>query len=392
MKISYSHVALTSLTIFAMLFGAGNLMFPLRLGLEAGSQSMWALAGFIMTGVILPLLGLLSIVAFQGNYQEFFGRLGRIPAQILILYCMMVLGPLVVMPRIVTLSYEMLRPFLPDMSAGMFALFFLSLVFAATCRPGKLLTIIGKVLSPFKIASLIAIVAIGLVRGVQVTLNTEPISTLFFNGVEYGYYTLDLLGAIFFGSIIVSLLTNYASAQEKMSTRQAVKIAGVSSVFAALLLGFVYAGMTALGAYHGFGLEMLNEGEIFSAISFRILGAYGAALIALTVFLACFTTTVSLSAVVTDYVRTELTDNKLPYPAALALVLALTAFIARHGLGAILTYSVPFIVASYPVFICITLCNLAYSLFGIRMIRTPTLLVFLAVVAKFVYQHNFFIS
>lgn len=378
----FLRILMTSLTIFAMLFGAGNLMFPLRLGIEAGSKTLWGFLGFSVTGVLLPLLGILAIVAFKGDYRAFFGRVGRIPGFLLTLFCMMVIGPFVVMPRIVTLSYEMLQPFLPAMHPGVFSFFFLALAFGATYRPGKLLDIIGKLLSPLKVFSLLLIVGIGLMTQGNIQPQLQSGWHLFAQGLEYGYLTLDLIGAIFFGSIIVNLLTHYAPSNEKVSTRYAVKIAALSGIFAAVLLLLVYAGMSYLGAAHGAGLAHLNEGQIFSAVSFKILGVYGAALIGLTVFLACFTTTVSLSAVVAEFVQHELFDGALTYQTALVGILLTCGLIARHGLGAILTFSVPVIVAAYPLFIVITLCNLLYSLFNFKMIKMPVALITAAMVAK----------
>lgn len=377
-----SHLFVTSLAIFAMLFGAGNLMLPLRLGLEAGDASFFGFLGFALTGVIVPVIGLLSIVSFNGDYEGFFNRLGKIPGFVAVLFCMFIIGPLVVMPRIVTLSYEMLSPFLPEMSVFTFSLLFLSLVFLATFRPGKLLTIIGKILSPLKVTSILLIVGIGVYTGSVVAPSIFSKTDVFMQGLELGYMTLDLLGAIFFGSIIVSLLTS--SSSTAMDMRQAVKVAAFSSVFAATLLALVYLGMTYLGAYHGVGLAELNEGQIFSAISFRVLGAYGAALIGLTVFLACFTTTVSLSAVVGDYTQRVLFKNKISYPTALVIVLSVCALISRHGLGAILAFSAPFIIATYPIFIAIAVCNLLYKLFGFTYIKLPVALVTLLVCANFI--------
>ncbi len=384
-----SYLFVTSLTIFAMLFGAGNLMLPLRLGLEAGQATFIGFLGFALTAVIVPVIGLLAIVAFNGDYQAFFGRLGKTAGFFAILFCMFVIGPLVVMPRIVTLSYEMLRPFLPDMSVLTFAIIFLSLVFAATYRPGKLLGIIGKFLSPLKVSSIIAIVAIGMATGGVLAPATESLSTIFFKGLESGYMTLDLLGSIFFGSIIVTLLTQAGTQGARVSVRDAVKISGYSSVLAALLLGGVYLGMSYLGAYFGAGLEALNEGEIFSTISFRILGHYGAALIGFTVFLACFTTAVSLSAVVGQYTQKVLFMNKISYPTALVVVLTVCALISRHGLGAILHFSLPFIVIAYPIFITIAVCNLLYALCGFRYIKAPVAFVALLVIGNFIAQRAF---
>jgi LIVCS family branched-chain amino acid:cation transporter len=367
-----SRIYMISLTIFAMLFGSGNLMFPLRVGIESGNKTWWGILGFISTGVLLPLLGLLTIIAFKGDYKAFFGRLGKIPSFFFILFCMMIIGPLVIMPRIVTLSYEMLQPFLPPMHVALFSALFLGLVFLVTYRPTKLLDIIGKILSPIKVLSIITIIICGLVKGFETTPVDISSWELLKNGAHYGYFTLDLLGAIFFGSIIVTLLTRYTSAYEHTSLRQAVKIAGISGIIAAGLLGIIYIGMSWLGAGFGQGLENLNEGQIFSAVSFRILGTYGAALIGFTVFLACFVTTVSLAVVVTEYLKHDITHDALPFAPSLALVLLICGIFARFGLSTILKYSVPFIVASYPIFIVITLCNAAYALWGFKYIKAPT--------------------
>lgn len=380
----FTLIRVTSLTIFAMLFGAGNLIFPIALGLEAGTQTPLALTGFLLTGVALPLLGLLAIVAFEGNYHTFFGRLGKIPGFLATLYCMMVIGPFVVMPRIVTLSYEMLQPFLPAMPVLVFSTLFLALVFVATYRPSKLVDLIGRFLSPLKIGSIVAIVLIGLFNITEKASAPILDRAWFSHGLALGYGTLDLLGAIFFGSIIISLLTRYARGNEKLSTPMAVKVTGIAGIFAALILAGVYIGMAMLGEYYGAGLEGLNPGKVFSEISFRVVGTCGAALIGLTVFLACFTTAVSLSAVVADFVCVRLFDNKISYTNGLLTVLGITALIARHGLGAILAFSMPFIEATYPIFITITVCNIAYKLFGFRAIKIPTLITALIILMHYV--------
>jgi LIVCS family branched-chain amino acid:cation transporter len=264
----------------------------------------------------------------------------------------------------------------------MFAIFFFALVFLVTYQPSRLLQIIGKVLSPLKVISIISIVLLGVFSGLTPSVIQVSASEIFFTGFNRGYETLDLLGAIFFGSIIVTLLTQYVPEGRRLSTKEAVTVAGYSSVFAAILLAGVYAGMTYLGAFHGHGLDHLNEGQIFSAISFRVLGNYGAALIGCTVFLACFTTTVSVTAVVADYIKRTLSRNTLPYAASVAVVLILATLTASFGLGPIITYSKPFILFFYPIFIVITFCNILYTLFDFPYIKLPVAVTAVALLVK----------
>jgi LIVCS family branched-chain amino acid:cation transporter len=259
--------------------------------------------------------------------------------------------------------------------AWMFALFFILFAYAATFRQAALLGIIGKFLSPLKVASITSIIMIGLWYAQGFPIVGLPVLDALKMGMTYGYGTLDLIGAIFFGAIIVALLRQDKSEPiQERAMRQLIVTATYASVGAAILLGLIYGGMVILGAAYGQGLESLNEGALFSAITFMILGPYGAALIAGTVFLACFTTIISLAVVVADYVRTDLTHGILNYQIALAVVLALCMIPASFDLSVIMNISLPIIVASYPLFIVVTACNALHKLVGLNMIKGPFIL------------------
>src|SRR3990167_2819934 len=98
------------LAIFSMLFGAGNIIYPIKCGVLTGSQNIFGISGFILTGVVLPIVGLVAMILFNGNYKLFFNRLGKIPGAMAILYCMLIIGPLLAMPRCITVPFEMLKP------------------------------------------------------------------------------------------------------------------------------------------------------------------------------------------------------------------------------------------------------------------------------------------
>jgi len=202
-----SQTIATGLAIFSMFFGAGNLIFPLKVGLLAGEKNIWAISGFLLTGVLLPLLGLLAIILFNGDYKAFFYRLGRIPGATFILFCMLIIGPLVAMPRIVTLSHIMVAPFLGNISLPIFCLLFLGLTFLGTYKENRIINLLGYVISPLLLISLIIIIVKGLlVRSEMTTSLDVPGVTLFWESVKVGYNTLDLLGAIFFSSIVITIL------------------------------------------------------------------------------------------------------------------------------------------------------------------------------------------
>lgn len=368
-KLSLIQIYSTSLAIFAMLFGAGNLVLPPALGMACGDKVLYGLTGFLLTGVFVPFLGLLAIILFNGDYREFFCRIGKIPGNILIFLCMLILGPLLIMPRIVTLSYAMLLPFMPTCitsqadftSRFIFGVFFLGLTFLATYKPSRILDLVGKVLSPLKIACIITIILIGLFSGSPAAPVAETSQQLFFDGIKLGYQTVDLLGTLFFGSIIISLLVGNRPVT-KESMRTILKTTMISGVIACLFLALIYLGMSYLGVFHGAGLAHLDESQIFSQLCFRILGYHGAALIGFTVFLACFITAIALAAVVGQYAQREVFAYKMSYPAALALVLALCLIPSLFGFAAVVSFSKPLLFMIYPVLIALTIGNLLYKI------------------------------
>lgn len=75
MKLSFSSYAAVGVMLFALFFGAGNLIFPASLGQNAGENLWPAAIGFLITGVGLPLLGIIAM-SFSGsrNLQELAAR------------------------------------------------------------------------------------------------------------------------------------------------------------------------------------------------------------------------------------------------------------------------------------------------------------------------------
>ena len=56
MKNSTKHSIVIGFALFAMFFGAGNLIFPPALGKAAGDAFLSSIIGFLITGVGLPLV------------------------------------------------------------------------------------------------------------------------------------------------------------------------------------------------------------------------------------------------------------------------------------------------------------------------------------------------
>jgi LIVCS family branched-chain amino acid:cation transporter len=205
-----SQIISVGIAIFAMLFGAGNVVFPLGLGRDVGSQIMFAVAGLSITAIIVPILGLISVLLFDGDYKKFLGMTGRISGSFIAFVCMILIGPFGAIPRCITLSYAAIKWHFTNLPLFVFSLVISCLIFAATFKRSYVIELFGKVLGPLKLTLLLSVIVLGFFStATSVESSFTPISS-FFRGLQEGYWTLDLLGMIFFsGLIMASIKSKY---------------------------------------------------------------------------------------------------------------------------------------------------------------------------------------
>jgi branched-chain amino acid:cation transporter, LIVCS family len=382
------YLVTVGLAIFSMLFGAGNLIYPLMVGLSAGSLTGIGMTGFLLSAAVLPLVGLIAMILFDGDYDAFFERIGKVPGQIIIFVCMMIIGPVIAIPRITTLSHTMIAPFLPFfndtnmLSSALFAVLFLGITFLATYQENKIITVLGNVISPLLLASLACIIAKGIWTADHTFVPLQSGLTIFTTNFMRGYETLDLIGAIFFASIIITLLKY--NTRGTVTMRQLSAMGLKAGIFGTLCLCGVYIGMSILSMYHSQGLEYLGGGQLFRELTFKILGTHGTIIIATAVLMACFSTAIALSAVVAEYIEHTVTKNSLSYIQALILTMLLSMPLSIFGLDYVLACAGgPVVYIIYPIIITITICNIGYKLFNFTWIKAPVALVTCLVLASY---------
>lgn len=66
MQLTKKKMMMLSFMLFSLFFGAGNLIFPPFLGQSAGEHTPIAIATFLITAVILPVLGVVVVAKFDG--------------------------------------------------------------------------------------------------------------------------------------------------------------------------------------------------------------------------------------------------------------------------------------------------------------------------------------
>lgn len=381
-----SHIVTIGLAIFSMLFGAGNLMYPLLVGIKSGDNLWYGMGAFLITAVILPLIGLIAMILFDGNYEAFFARLGKRTGSFFIFLCMLIIGPGLVIPRIVTLSHVMMSPFIPSeflstispASSFVFTLLFLAVTFLFTYKENKIVAVLGNIISPLLLLSLIIIIVKGYFSANGMVENHQPLSTIITENLLLGYGTLDLLGAIFFCAIVLSILRHSLGSRFETDKRLRLMVGFQAGLLGVSLLALIYCGMALLGAYYGHAVAGVSEGLLFREIALLILGKRAAIIIAVAVLLACLSTAIALSAVCAEYVQKTLFPNKLSYLHSLLLVLIACIPLCIFGLSTVLQLTGgPITYIGYPVLITLTFANIAYSLFGFKPVKLPVLVVFI---------------
>ena len=380
-----SYLLPTSLAIFSMLFGAGNLMYPINVGNLSGSMYPLATFAFLITAAFIPLAGLVAIILCNGDYEEFFGKIGKIPSKISIFACLTFIGPVYVMPRIVGVSHTMLKPFCPMLSLWLFIVLFLGLTFLITYKESRVMQILGNVISPILLVSLSIVIGLGIFNAESTTVTNFNQTKLFWDNIIYGYNTLDLLGAIFFSSMVITLLTKSLGTESKKDTKTLVFMGLKAGILGTFFLTAVYIGLSHLGAFHGQGMSMANEAEIFSTIAMRVIDGHGAIIISIAVLMACLSTVVALATILAEYIEKS-SNNKIPYITALILTLVGTGISSSLGLTNLLHFYNVAIVIAHPALIVLTFLVIANKLFGYKHIKLPVLATFIFSIVSYFWM------
>ena len=150
--------------MFAVFFGAGNLIFPPYLGMQSGSNWFLGFLCFFAADAGLAVLTVLATTTGSGSAEGLLSRLGKVPAKWITFLMILCIGPLVAVPRTCATVYEMaVLPILPSAGSWIFGALFFALVLALTIRPGSVVDIIGRVLTPMLLLTLACLVIKGII-------------------------------------------------------------------------------------------------------------------------------------------------------------------------------------------------------------------------------------
>ncbi len=366
----------TGLAMFCMFFGAGNVIFPLAIGQYAQDNNFYAILGLLITAVGVPFLGLISMTLFNGNYKHFFERIGKVPGFIIALAIMGLIGPFGATPRCIALSYSTVVQYFPWVDVKIFTGLCCLLIFACTYNKTTLVNLLGKIFTPFLILSLGIIIVMGLWYATGAPESSLSASTVFLEGLNEGYQTMDLVAAFFFSSVVISCLEPNAKPGDHKNYKKMVFLSLKASAVGAFLLSLAYIGFCLVASNYSVHLNGVPKDRLIGALSHIILGPSAGIVAIATVALACLTTAMALASVFADFLSKEVTLSKLGYVPCLVITLVITYFIATLEFAGIAAFLVPILQIAYPALITLSGLNIAHKLYHFNPVKVPVLVVF----------------
>ena len=359
-------VLVLGFALFAMFFGAGNLIFPPSLGMEIGKDWFLAGIGFLLTGVGLPLLGVLAFTKV-GKLEDFSIK---ISSKFNTLYCtalVVVIGPLFAIPRTGSTTFEMgVLPSFPNVNPLVLSVITSVVFFGVTLllviKESKITDIIGKFLTPVILLILALIVVFGLKVHLGIPVD-KHINNVFSTGFVSGYQTMDALASVIFGVVVVKGLEGKGIVDEK---EQKFFLTG-SAAIAAIGLGLIYFSLMFLGSKIS-GLGNFSTTQAILYIAEATLGSVGKIAFGICVATACLTTSVGLVAISSDWFARF---TPISYKAWSIIICVFSGVLAIGGVDFIIKLSIPVLCILYPVTIILILLNI-FAVKNVMIYRLAT--------------------
>ena len=364
-KLNTMQIISISMMLFAIFFGAGNMIFPPAMGQLAGNNFPQALMGFILTDVGIAIMGISAIVLIGTSMDDLGNLVSRRFALFFSISIYLLVGPLFALPRTATVSFEIsLLPYVaPEnrmMASFLFTVIFFALTYHLSSNTNKLVDIVGNYLTPFLLLSIFIIFVASIVNtagngsiafGEMMKPAGEYATIPFFRGMVEGYNALDGPGGLAFAIIVIHAIQQQGIS-EKRSIAKYTLICGLGS---AVFLSVVYFMLTYVGAITNQPFE--NGGALLHAVTNHLLGNAGGIVLGVAVLLACLATAIGLTSSFADYFTTILPE-KWTYKRIVRYVCIFSVIIANVGLNQLIKVSLPVLIMIYPV--TITLIALSF--------------------------------
>ena len=344
--------------LFAMFFGAGNLIFPPYLGLISGPQWWVGFLGFTITDAGLGLLAIIALSKYDGNLNVLASRVNKTFAIIISTAIILCIGPFLATPRTAATTYEIgiLPIFGESVNRYLFSVVFFIIACLLSIRPSKVVDIVGKFLTPSLILCMAALIIKGIVSPIGEIANTTMIDNVLEKGITDGYQTMDAIAGCMFALVVLNAVKTRNYSSQKLEIKATI----LSGIIAAVCLAIIYGGLLYLGAQtSSLGVYDINTDntKLLVDITNRILGGVGVYILAIITALACLTTAIGLISAAGNFFN-ELSKGKISYEIIVVICSVVSCAISVLGVSQIIKISAPILEILYPCAMTIVLIGL----------------------------------
>lgn len=344
-------IIVVGFALFAIFFGAANLIFPPYIGVVAGKKWYEVMWGFLMTDPLLPVIGVIVTAKMGGRADVIGERVSPVFSKIVGAVCMLIIGPLFAVPRTSATTHDIaVKQLFPEAPIIVTSLVFFGLTVFFVLNEGKVIDKIGKYLTPGLLIVLV-IMIIATVFNPLGEMKEMPDDNFFLKGFTEGYQTMDALGSALLAGIIMADIKRRGYKDKKEQMHMIIGVGIVTFI----LLAFVYGGLTYVGATAGehFTADTPRT-DILVGVVDGIFGNTGKICMGIIVSLACLTTSVGLSATCGNYFE-SISGGKLSYKFVALVSIGISFVLSLLGVENLIYFAVPVLMITYPVLIVLML-------------------------------------
>ena len=361
---------MSGFALFSLFFGAGNLILPPTLGFKSGADWWIVVLGFVLTAVTIPILAIFAHAKLQGTLFDFGKKVSPLFSSV---YCLLIyiIGIAIPSPRTAAVTHEMtVQPFF-NTKPILTSIGYFVLVFLFAINRSKIISLIGKFLTPIIVLILLVIIVLAIFTSPE-TINATTFKTPFVDGILEGYQTFDAIGGVVVGAVIIISLnlrghTSFEAKKELITKAGFIAGAGLLLIYGGLILsGSLFSSTFA---------ENASRIEVLSGLSTQTLGNFGTTFLSVLVALACFTTAVGIVTGTADYVKGICNDSKKAYIITAAIAAIIGIIVGSYNVDFIIAVAVPALMFLYPITIVLILLNIVPDTYASKLVFRSVVLV-----------------
>ena len=337
--------------LFAIFFGAGNLIFPPYLGVTAGENWGIATLAFLISDPLLSIIAVMVVAALGGSALNVGRRVHPLFASALAAICVLLIGPIFAVPRTGASTHEIfVQSYFPSAPQWITSLVFFGIVLWITYKENSVMDAIGKYLTPILLLILF-LIFVGAVLQPNASFAATDRTGLFAQGFKEGYQTMDVLGAPLLAGVVMKDITRRGYLNKKDQFRMMFGV----GIVAFILLALVYSTLAYSGASMSTVIDSTAQrAAMLTTIVKNLLGSWGQLAMGLAVCFACLTTAIGLTTTCGQYFE-EVSKGKISYKKTILVTVAVEFIISLIGVDSLINLAVPVLTFIFPIMIALIL-------------------------------------